>query len=869
MSQTAERSTARAWAPEQTGGSSVRGAKQIIERDDDLAVLRSAVDDTTAGRGSVVLLSGEAGIGKTTLMRAFLDGLPRHVRVLTGACDDLLAPPALGPLRDAFRGSGGPVETALATGATDTVFEALLTELSGAPAVLVVEDLHWADDTTVDLLRYAVRRLDRINAVLLLTFRPVDPRHPLRALLGELAGEQVRRIPLEPLSPAAVRSLSLGSERDADELYQLTRGNPFYLTEALAGPAGRVPPTVVDAVLARVRALDPVCLAVVEQLSVVPSHLSLDDAETLLGDRFDQLAVAEQSGVLQLHPDGIGFRHEIARRAVEHSLPVIRRRALNAELMHLLLAGQAHGDLSWLVHHAVEADDVATVLAYAPRAARDAARDGSHRQALAGFEAVLPYAARLGDTDRAELLEDYAWELHIAHRFSDSVRVGEEAIVLRELVGDPAALAQTLLRMSRHQYMAGDTAGAIAAVDRAHAIAGALDSPCLRASAAAYQAMMLALADGTIRAVEPLRRARVQAEIAGRTDLVALCMNYLGVVLSDSGDPRGRELLRDSLRSALASGDHESAARAYTNLAEVLYRQRLTDELEQVLADGLEFTRERGFWSHRYNLELHSALVDLDAGRWDDSDTTLRRLLDSIDDPGMLYVYSVPAFARLLARRGELDTAETLLAAAWDRAWQQRSLPGILYSALGYAEWAWLADRRDVAERIHRRMAEHELPPGLEQLLAELDRYLARSGVTVPRHQTLPRQADPYERALRAAETGSAETAIEALRVLDELGAAPAANRLRRRLRDLGVQRIPRGAQPATRNNPGGLTRRQLDVLQLLVAGLTNAEIADRLVLSVRTVDHHVSAILTKLGAATRREAAAAADDLGLLAQPA
>ena len=842
------------------------GVRHVYERDDQLAVLLDAVDGAIKGRSSVVLVSGEAGIGKTTVVRTFLDRLPFHVRALTGACDDLLAPPALGPLRDAFRGSGGPVDQALATGSTDAVFDALLTELADGPAVLVVEDLHWADDTTVDLIRYVARRLDRIRAVLVLTFRPdtIDSRHPLRALLGELASARVRRIALEPLSPAAVRSLADGTDRDVKKLYKLTRGNPFYLTEALAGPAGGVPTTVVDAVLARVRTLDADSLAVVEQLSVVTRHLDLDYAERLLGGRIEQLATAEQHGVLQLHPDGIGFRHEIARRAVEHSLPVIRRRALNRVALRTLLA-QDRPPLACVVHHAVQADDVDIVLTYAPRAAREAAQAGSHRQALAGFRAVLPHAGRLGVRDRADLLEDYAWELHIAHRFAESVLVGEQAIGLREQIGDQAELAETLVRMSRHRYMAGDTEGATAAVDRAVRIAEPLDSPCLHASTTAYQAMMLALSDGTVRAVEPLRRAGALAEAAGRTDLAALCLNYLGIVLSDAGDPQGLDYLRDSLRSALASGDHESAARAYTNLSEVLYRQRRTGELAAVLADGLAFTSERGFWSHRYNLQVHSALLSSDAGDWDAAEATLSCLRDCVDDPGTLSVYSDPAYARLLARRGDLDTAETLLAAAWDRAWQQRSLPGILYSGLGYAEWAWLAGRPDVAERIRQRLADHELPPGLK--LAEIDRYIARAvGASVP---TADQVDDPYERAVLRAESGSAEAALEALQTLDDRGAVPAANFVRRHLKKLGVQRIPRGAQASTRRNPAGLTRRQVDVLGLLAGGMTNAEIADRLVVSVRTVDHHVSAILGKLGAQTRREAAATADDLGLLAEPA
>ena len=118
---------------------------------------------------------------------------------------------------------------------------------------------------------------------------------------------------------------------------------------------------------------------------------------------------------------------------------------------------------------------------------------------------------------------------------------------------------------------------------------------------------------------------------------------------------------------------------------------------------------------------------------------------------------------------------------------------------------------------------------------------------------------DPYEHALELAGSGQVETALEALTILDGLGAAPAVALVRRRLRDLGVTRLPRRPQPGTLANPAGLTDRQLEILRLVAAGLSNAEIAQRLVVSTRTVDHHVSAILAKLGVPTRREAAAKA----------
>ena len=620
----------------------------------------------------------------------------------------------------------------------------------------------------------------------------------------------------------------------------------------------------------------------VEQLSVVPTHLELDTVRELLGDNpgtLDALAEAEQSGVLRLHHDGIGFRHEIARRAIEHSLPAVRRRALNATVLGLLKTRRGL-DVTWLVHHAVAAGDTDTLLAQAPLAARQATRAGSHRQALAHYEAVLPYADRLPLADRAELLDDYAWELYIAHRFSAAVEAGRQAIELREQAAtdEPGlvALAETLLRVSRHRYMAGDTAAAREAVERAGRVAtvvGSYDagSRALLASTTVYRGMMLALTGCPTEAVPLLEHGRELAAAAGRTDLVALCLNYLGVALADLGDPRGLPYLRDSLATATRNGDHESAARGYTNLAEVLFRQGRTDELADCVERGIEFTCDRGFWSHQYNLELHQALVCLRRGDWAGADEILGRL-DAVDEPGMLYVYLAPVLGRLLARRGELDAAEELLAEAWHRSWLQRSMVGIVYTAVAYAEWAWLSARPDVADAIYQRLEldDHEPLPGIEYSIAELFGYLTRAGVTVEPYAGVSRPwpdrvADPYERALALADAGTVESTLEALELLDGLGATAAARLIRTKLRELGVQRIPRGARASTRKNPAGLTHRQLDVLMLIADGLTNAEIAGRLVVSVRTVDHHVSAVLDKLGARSRREAAAAADSLGLV----
>ena len=215
----------------------------LLERDDTLAALIGAVEDAAAGRGSVVLVSGGAGIGKTSVVRAFAREAAGRARVLLSACDDLMAPRALGPLRDAALESGGPLEAAFADGrSVDGVFTAVLAELAATPpTALVVEDVHWADDATLDVLGYVARRIEPIPAVLVLTFRDdeLGPSHPLQRLLGALAGRPVRRLALPPLSRTAVRRLAASTGADAGAVHRVTGGNPFFVTEVLASPRRR------------------------------------------------------------------------------------------------------------------------------------------------------------------------------------------------------------------------------------------------------------------------------------------------------------------------------------------------------------------------------------------------------------------------------------------------------------------------------------------------------------------------------------------------------------------------------------------------------------------------------------------------------
>jgi DNA-binding CsgD family transcriptional regulator/tetratricopeptide (TPR) repeat protein len=866
----------------------------LLERDAALDVLTGAIRDAgrvrdagatgAEGHGSVVLISGEAGIGKTSLVRAFVTSVPDGVRVLAGACDDLLTPRALGPLRDAAAAADGPLRAALATGAVDEVFTASVQELAGpTTTVLLIEDLHWADAATLDVLGYLIRRVAELPAVLVLTYRTdtVPDGHPLARLLGSMAGIPAHRLPLTALTPDAVRRLARGSGWDAEVLHEVTAGNPFYVTETLAAPDAGVPATVADAVLARLARLDDRCRTAVQQLSVVPGVVGFALADALLGDRVPALAEAEMRGMIQVRGTGLAFRHELARRAVEQSLPWLTRRELHRAVVAALACDEAP-DLARLVHHAVRAADDEAVARFAPRAAREAAAAGSHREALAHFEVALRHARRLEPAELAHVVDDHAWELHNARRFTEAVAGSERAVALYRELGDEVAVGEAQVRLSRHRFMAGDAAGAQEAAEQALAVLEPTGRTASIAYAATYHAAVLALSDPSLRGDEALTRAERLATQAGRVDLVALCLNYRSQTGTDL-DADGRiALMRRSLDLALKHGFHEIAARGYTNLGEMLFRYTRLAELDACLTAGRAFARERGFWSHAYNLDVHACLLALRRGDWTAAEQGLKEIIDREPEPGMLGVYSLPPYGRLLARRGSAR-AKDLLDDAWRQALDQGMLLGLSYAGAALAEWAWLNDRPDVATDVVRGWDEHLARPGADAAWAEVARYARRAGVAaaaVPAVDGagLPepwasgvrgdwqaaaaaweRVGDPYERALELAESGQADPTTQALRDLEDLGADAAAVVVRRRLRDLGIHRVPRRRNASTRANPAGLTQRQVDVLDLLVDGLTNAEIAERLVLSVRTVDTHVAAILAKLEVRTRREAVAAA----------
>ena len=250
----------------------------LMERGGALEALEASWADAVKGRGRLVLVAGEAGIGKTALVREFCTRQPPKQRVLWGACDGLRTPRAFAPFVDiAAAVSDGFAETIARGERPARCFAALIDELAATtPTILVIEDLHWADEATLDVMTMLGRRAEMVAALVIATYRDdeLGTDHPLRSVLGELRiGHGVRRLALSPLSLEAVEALAAAAGAAAGDLYRVTGGNPFFVTEVLATAGERVPPTVRDAVLARAGHLSGPARRLLEATAVVPGRI--------------------------------------------------------------------------------------------------------------------------------------------------------------------------------------------------------------------------------------------------------------------------------------------------------------------------------------------------------------------------------------------------------------------------------------------------------------------------------------------------------------------------------------------------------------------------------------------------------------------
>jgi DNA-binding CsgD family transcriptional regulator len=855
---------------------------RLLEREREVDTLLALVERVRGGRGTVALLRGEAGIGKTSLLRELRNrtDLPFHV----GRCEPLSVPEPLGPLRELADAAEAPLDAESIGADRRSLAHTLQTALtSRGPAIAAIEDAHWADPATLDVVRVLARRAEDVPLGLLVTLRDDElaANQSLAVLVGDLATDpEIVRISLRGLSEDAVRQLAADHDADVGSIVGLTAGNPFLVVEMLA--AGEVlPASVRDATLARVARLSPDARGLVEIAAVVGQRVPPD----LLGQLApgDDTVVEEALGRGVLTDDGtaFGFRHELTRQAIEQTLSAPRRAVLHGEVARAL-ATRGDRDHARIAHHAEAAGLGELASRHAMLAAGEAERVGALLEAGLQLERALRMDTELTTEERIDLLIRYAQNMNFAgRRLEDALAAAEQAVVLTDAAGDRVAGGRARSVMAAALWSVDRVEEArIAAAEAVSLLEGAGNIEEL-ARALAASVRIEAIAFDPARAIERGPAALAAAAAAGLDEARVDTLISVALAHGHRGDPDAIGMLEEARSEALKAGTAIQVIRAHVNAVAVAGDAREGAYADRVVGEALPlFADFETAIPRQYLLVLHSRTL-LDRGRYADALALLNEVRGNWHG-GLVIAAAIEALAH--ARCGEGEPREQLDAAL---AGLDRVPPGwrhlFLHAAL--AEVAWLEGDLGRGREHARAGLAAPFAPQLARPAGDATIWAARcgdaetantDGVLLPEPVRLELAGDwraavsawnaldaPYEAALAAlpADDRAARTALATLR---RLGSSAAARAFARE-REARGQTSLRGPRSSTLANAAGLTRREQEVLTVLAGGATNPEIAAALHLSDRTVAHHVSAILSKLGAPTRTAAVSAAREAGLL----
>ncbi|MFV1961847.1 MAG: AAA family ATPase, partial [Acidimicrobiia bacterium] len=794
----------------------------LLERESELQLLADLLNGVESAGGKLVLLRGEAGIGKSSLVREFINTHADDAHIHFGSCDDLLTPQPLGPLRDIAHDEATLAE-ALANDDRSAVLATSLDLLSGSlrPNIVVFEDTHWADEATLDVIKYLGRRIARTNGLLLLTYRDgeVDYEHPLRQVIGELPPENLIRIHLDRLTTQGISELVGDADLDVDEILALTGGNPLFVTEVVASGVDKVPSSVQDSVLARAAKLSPGARQLLDLASVIPGVSERSLLDGILGPTEEHMTECARRDLLRVEADTVSFHHELTRRAVESALSASDRRRLNAEVLAEL---GGRGDLARLVHHAREAGNVDSIIELTPQAARAAMAIESHREAVAHFRVLEPYLDRIGEIERASIVNDWALsELYLGH--PSSLDILARAIDLCRSTADDFMLARALTSAVRIYELQSKPEAAEACSQEAITILESYPPSADLASALSQRAWLSSMRGDGARALEIADRAIELAEATDNEPGLIDALNTKGFETYRLGDSDGLRILDEARRRAEQREHRFEESRALLKMAIATAERR---ELRQG-ADLAQRARDTGA---RYEIPLveiaaraHYAEILDWMGEWAKAEDT------AIEPREFVTFYSEVVAGRVLgslqARQGR-PLARATLDRTWARAQEADEMQTLLPSAAALAELAWLHGEADpdLAER-SRELLNDTRRYGFPWPAGSLAFWLWKLGEL---SEVPERIAEPYRLVMDGKPTGAAaiweakgipyerglalmhsdqKDRLEALEIFETLGASAVAAKLRKALRDEGVT-VPRGKGRDTRSHAAGLTAR-------------------------------------------------------------
>jgi DNA-binding CsgD family transcriptional regulator len=860
---------------------------EFVERASFMAILDNEFENVIYGDGRCILLTGEAGIGKTSLIKNFSGRKKRLCKTYIGTCDALFTPRPLAPLYDILLQMQGDIPKNIAN-INDRVelFTGFLHQLENEKemTLIVIEDIHWADEATMDFIKFFARRISKFHCLFILTYRDteIDSQHPLRNVLGQVPPDSFARLQLTPLSRCIVEKMAIEKGYKGEDVYNISGGNPFYVNEILASYSMCVPDNIKDSILSSYNRLDEDTKQVWQILSVLPTGLEIKYLQKMEPSYTTTIHSGIDLKILILREKSIFFKHELYRRTIEASLSPILRMELNKKILDLFQeAFEQNGEIERIIHHAKNANAYEVIIHYSPIAARKAAAIGAHVEASRLFlSAIENYQQNDPDT-LIQFYESYGYECYLTSQVKEAIIYAGKSLHLLEQKNDMERIGNSLRFLSWLYLFDGNRAKSDFYAGKSIDVFA--NQPPSKAKAMAYANMgrLKAMLDEKDECILWSEKAITMAEELG--DEASLChaWNSLGTILSKihSSANKGLEFLHKSMNLALKNNYEEYIGHAYANLIAAALITKNYLLAKKMLEESIQFCEDRDLDLGIKYLSVYKVRMYLDTGHWDEAYNIANNFLTNEEQFSLIKIGLHTVAATIKMRRGDSDALPQLLEAK-EKAFETGQLNRILAAMTALLEYEWIMDRQFAAQadldhvtnamelsaNIYENSAfAYWLLKARKQRLQFDDLYEGfgiNDKTTATKAASLWKQLGcPYEQALALFE-GDDSDKREAISIIQKLGANAVYNKLKFEMRSSGIKSIPRGIRKNTRSNPAHLTERELDVLQLLKDGMQNKEIGSKLFISAKTVDNHIASIFFKLSVHSRAKAVEQATQL-------
>jgi len=862
---------------------------ELIDRTPFLELLQATLAKVKEGDGHCVFVSGETGIGKTTLTNEFCKAQNKDTHIFKGTCDALFTPRPLAPLYDIAEQMQSDIRTISENG-TDRAalfsdFLAALQKQKGV-TVLVIEDIHWIDEATLDFVKFLARRITRVHCLFILTYRDneIDPGSAAWQLFGQIPPDNFTRLKLTPLSQKSVNKMAQDKGYKGDDLYRITGGNPFYVTEILSSGFPGIPENVKDSIFSSFNRLDEKIKQVCNLLSILPSGIELNYFETINPSYSSAVAFCLNSKILRLENGRIGFKHELYRRTIEDSLSPFLKIELNKKILHLFKDSfEKTGEVERIVHHAKAGNEYDSIVHYAPIAARKAATVGSHKEAAKLFRVAITYYEGQ-DTDKlVEFYNGYAYECYLTNEIDEAIVYTEKELNLLKEKNDVFKTGNCMRFLSRLWWFNGNAEKA--EVYAKQVIDILANVPASKAKAMGFSNMsqlkMLSEDFETCR-FWGNKAIAMAKEMGDNQTFSHALINVAMIDASDSSTRRkGREMLQQSLDIAIKNNYDEIAARAYANLSSNAVRSKEYDYAKKILEEGILFCDDRELYLARAYLFGYKARLYLETGHWHEALQIANGVVNE-QQPPVGTIAAVVVAATIKMRTSDTDILPELVRAK-ENAFKSQEPQRILPAITALLEYEWITGKRLIEENALAEVSRMIKEKGNVYENSAFAFWLlkGRNIKAYPKdffkgYQVSDRNSAlaaarlwktigcPYEEALALFE-GNESDKKAAIEIVLNLGADMVYRKMKLEMRAYGIRSIPRGARKSTRSNPKNLTQREMEILGHLGAGLQNKEIAAKLFIAPRTVDHHISSIFFKLDVNSRTKAVHEAIQQGII----